>query len=244
MSSVARSGLPAGAQGTGLNSHSLIQVLSQPCGGWSAFVAVSVMAAVDDMRRLLERVFLRYVPHGSGRRFKMALYRLGDDSPTIAPSAYVAPSASVIGKAVLAEQSSVWFGAILRGDNEIIRIGVGSNVQDGAVMHTDPGFPLLVGANVSIGHQAMLHGCTVGDGSLIGIQAVVLNAAVIGRGCLGGAGAVVTERKVFADGTLILGAPAKVVRELTAEERENLLEVAAHYAARGAYYRSQLQPIS
>ena len=174
----------------------------------------------------------------------MALYKLGDVSPAVAPSAYVAPSASVIGNAVLAEHSSVWFGATLRGDNETISIGVGSNVQDGAVMHTDPGFPLTIGAHVSVGHQAMLHGCTVGEGSLIGIQAVVLNAAVIGRGCLVGAGAVITERKIFADGTLILGAPAKVVRELTAEERENLLKVAANYAARGAYYRNHLQLIT
>jgi carbonic anhydrase/acetyltransferase-like protein (isoleucine patch superfamily) len=171
----------------------------------------------------------------------MALYRLGDVSPTLAPSVYVAPSASVIGKVVLAERSSVWFNAILRGDNELISIGVGSNVQDGAVMHTDPGFPLIVGADVSVGHQAMLHGCSVGDGSLIGIQAVVLNAAVIGKGCLVGAGAVITERKVFADGTLILGAPAKVVRELKPEERGNLIEIAAHYAARGVHYRSHLQ---
>jgi carbonic anhydrase/acetyltransferase-like protein (isoleucine patch superfamily) len=171
----------------------------------------------------------------------MAIYKLGDDSPAIAASAYVAPSASVIGKALLAEHSSVWFGAVLRGDNEIISIGVNSNVQDGAVLHTDPGFPLLVGAHVSVGHQAMLHGCTVGDGSLIGIQAIVLNAAVIGKGCLVGAGAVITERKVFADGTLILGAPAKVVRELSAEERDNLIKVAANYAARAAHYRSQLQ---
>ena len=174
----------------------------------------------------------------------MALYKLGDVSPVVAPSAYVAPSASVIGNAVLAEHSSVWFGATLRGDNETISIGVGSNVQDAAVMHTDPGFPLTIGPHVSVGHQAMLHGCTVGEGSLIGIQAVVLNAAVIGRGCLVGAGAVITERKVFADGTLILGAPAKVVRELTAEERENLLKVAANYAARGAYYRNHLQLIT
>jgi carbonic anhydrase/acetyltransferase-like protein (isoleucine patch superfamily) len=174
----------------------------------------------------------------------MALYKLGDVSPAVAPTAYVTPSASVIGNVVLAEHSSVWFGATLRGDNETISIGVGSNVQDGAVMHTDPGFPLTIGAHVSVGHQAMLHGCTVGEGSLIGIQAVVLNAAVIGRGCLVGAGAVITERKVFADGTLILGAPAKVVRELTAEERENLLKVAANYAARGAYYRNHLQLIT
>ena len=152
----------------------------------------------------------------------MALYKLGDVSPTVAASAYVAPNASIIGKAVLAEHSSVWFGATLRGDNETITIG----------------------AHVSVGHQAMLHGCTVGEGSLIGIQSVVLNAAVIGRGCLVGAGALITERKVFADGTLILGAPAKVVRELTTEERENLLKVAANYAARGAYYRDHLQLIT
>lgn len=173
----------------------------------------------------------------------MALYKLGEISPTVAMSAYVAPSASVIGNVVLADRSSVWFGATLRGDNETIRIGEGGNVQDGAVMHTDPGFPLTLAAHVSVGHQAMLHGCTVGEGSLIGIQAVVLNAAVIGRGCLVGAGAVITERKVFADGTLILGAPAKVVRELSAEERENLLKIAANYAARGAYYRDHLQPV-
>jgi carbonic anhydrase/acetyltransferase-like protein (isoleucine patch superfamily) len=174
----------------------------------------------------------------------MALYKLGDVSPTIAMSAYVAPSASIIGKAVLADHSSVWFGATLRGDNEIISIGVNSNVQDGAVLHTDPGLPLMVGADVSIGHQAMLHGCTVGDGSLIGIQAIVLNAAVIGKGCLVGAGAIITERKIFTDGTLILGAPAKVVRALTAEERENLVNIAANYVSRGAYYRNHLQLIA
>jgi carbonic anhydrase/acetyltransferase-like protein (isoleucine patch superfamily) len=171
----------------------------------------------------------------------MALYKLGEVSPKLAMSAYVAPSASVIGNVVLADRSSVWFGATLRGDNETISIGEGSNVQDGAVVHTDPGFPLTLAAHVSVGHQAMLHGCTVGEGSLIGIQAVVLNAAVIGRGCLVGAGAVITERKIFADGTLILGAPAKVVRELTAEERENLLKIAANYAVRGAHYRDHLQ---
>jgi carbonic anhydrase/acetyltransferase-like protein (isoleucine patch superfamily) len=173
----------------------------------------------------------------------MALYRLGEVSPNVAANAYIAPNASIIGNIVLGENTSVWFGATLRGDNETITIGANSNVQDGAVLHTDPGFPLLVGANVSIGHQAMLHGCTVGDGSLIGIQAVVLNAAVIGKGCLVGAGAVITERKVFADGTLILGAPAKVVRDLSAAERENLLKVAANYASRGAYYKSNLRLI-
>jgi carbonic anhydrase/acetyltransferase-like protein (isoleucine patch superfamily) len=173
----------------------------------------------------------------------MALYQLGEVVPLIAASAYVAPGASVIGNVQLAADSSVWFGATLRGDNERICIGPGSNVQDGAVLHTDPGFPLNVAAHVSIGHQAMLHGCTVGEGSLIGIQSVVLNAAVIGQGCLVAAGAIITERKVFPDGTLILGAPAKVKRELTAAEREGLLKIAANYAARGAYYRNQLQRI-
>ena len=146
----------------------------------------------------------------------------------------------VIGKVVLAEKSSVWFGATLRGDNETISIGAGSNVQDGAVLHTDPGFPLSVGTQVSIGHQAMLHGCVVGDGTLIGIQSVVLNGAIIGKCCLVGAGALITERKVFADGSLIIGAPAKVVRELSAAERENLIKVAENYAARGSYYRTHL----
>ena len=173
----------------------------------------------------------------------MAVYRLGDDAPVIAASAYVAPSAVVIGKVILAENSTVWFGATLRGDNEVISIGAHSNVQDAAVLHTDPGFPLTIGANVSIGHQAMMHGCTVGEGSLIGIQSIVLNGAVIGKGCLVGAGALITERKVFADGSLILGAPAKAVRELSAEERENLLNVAANYAQRGAYYRAHLHKI-
>jgi carbonic anhydrase/acetyltransferase-like protein (isoleucine patch superfamily) len=173
----------------------------------------------------------------------MPLYTLGDIAPTLAPSAYVAPGAQVIGNIVLEENSSVWFCATLRGDNELIRVGVNSNVQDGAVLHTDPGFPLTLGADVSIGHQAMLHGCTVGDGSLIGIGAVVLNAAVIGKGCLVGAGAIITERKTFADGTLILGAPAKVARELTDAERANLLRNAATYVARAAVYRNRLQRI-
>ncbi|HEY2145656.1 MAG TPA: gamma carbonic anhydrase family protein [Steroidobacteraceae bacterium] len=137
----------------------------------------------------------------------------------------------------------MWFGATLRGDNETISIGADSNVQDGAVLHTDPGFPLMIGAQVSIGHQAMMHGCTVGEGTLIGIQSIVLNGALIGKGCLVGAGALITERKVFPDGSLIFGSPAKVVRELTAAEREELLKVAANYAERGAYYRNNLHSI-
>lgn len=173
----------------------------------------------------------------------MTLYALSANSPEVAASAYVAPNASLIGNVVLAEQASVWFGATLRGDNETISIGARSNVQDSAVMHTDPGFPLTLGADVSVGHQAMLHGCTVGDGTLIGIQAIVLNGAVIGKGCLVGAGALITERKVFPDGCLIIGAPAKAVRELSAEERENLIKVAANYAERGSFYRIHLRAI-
>jgi carbonic anhydrase/acetyltransferase-like protein (isoleucine patch superfamily) len=173
----------------------------------------------------------------------MTIFALGQIAPRIDPTAYVAPNASVLGNIVLKQNSSVWFGATLRGDNEIISIGAGSNVQDGAVLHTDPGFPMQIGEQVSIGHQAMLHGCTVGEGSLIGIQSIVLNGAVIGKGCLIGAGAIITERKVFADGCLIFGAPARVVRELTAEERDNLLEVAQNYAERAGYYREHLKVI-
>ena len=173
----------------------------------------------------------------------MPAYKLGNVVPQIAASAYVAPSATVLGNVTLEEGSSVWFGATLRGDNENIRIGRCSNVQDGAVLHTDPGFPLSVAAHVSIGHQAMLHGCTVGEGSLIGIQAVVLNGAVIGRECLVGAGAIITEGKSFPDGTLIIGAPAAVKRELTPEERDKLKKIAENYAARGGYYRTYLQPL-
>jgi carbonic anhydrase/acetyltransferase-like protein (isoleucine patch superfamily) len=172
----------------------------------------------------------------------MPVYQLGEIAPQIAANAYIAPGATVLGNVVLAEYASVWFGATLRGDNEQIHIGASSNVQDGAVLHTDPGSPLSLAANVSVGHQAMLHGCTVGEGSLIGIQSVLLNGSVIGKGCLVGAGAVITERKVFPDGCLILGAPAKALRELTAEERDNLLKVAANYAARAQYYREHLRP--
>ena len=172
----------------------------------------------------------------------MSVYRLGENAPVVAASAYVAPNAAVIGKVILAERASVWFGAALRGDNETISIGAGSNVQDSAVLHTDLGFPLTVGADVSIGHQAAIHGCTVGDGTLIGIQAIVLNGAVIGKACLVGAGALITGKE-FADGTLIVGAPAKAVRQLSAEEREMLLQAAAIYAARAALYRNQLRAV-
>jgi carbonic anhydrase/acetyltransferase-like protein (isoleucine patch superfamily) len=173
----------------------------------------------------------------------MAIYQLGGDTPEIDASAWVADSATLIGKVTLGAGATVWFGATLRGDNERITIGANSNVQEGTVMHTDPGHPLDVGDNVTIGHQAMLHGCTIGDGSLIGIQAVILNGARIGRGCLVGAGALVTEGKAFPDGSLILGTPAKVVRQLTPEDQARLLESAANYARRGQRYQAELKKI-
>ncbi|MDB5930074.1 MAG: transferase hexapeptide repeat containing protein [Polaromonas sp.] len=174
----------------------------------------------------------------------MPIYRLGAHTPEIARTAFVAPEAILVGQVALAERSSVWFGAIIRGDNEPIVIGAASNVQEGAVLHADPGFPLTLGERVTVGHQAMLHGCTVGQGSLIGIQAVVLNGAVIGRHCLVGAGAIVTERKVFPDRCLILGAPAKVVRELTDAEVAGLEQSAADYAQRAAAYPAALERIA
>ncbi|WP_420956507.1 gamma carbonic anhydrase family protein [Burkholderia gladioli] len=170
----------------------------------------------------------------------MTIYKLGEDAPTIHESVFVADTAAIIGKVVLEENASVRFGATIRGDNEPIVVGAGSNVQEGAVLHTDPGCPLTVAPNVTIGHQAMLHGCTIGEGSLIGIQAVVLNRAVIGRNCLVGAGAVVTEGKVFPDNSLILGAPAKVVRTLSEEDIARMHANTHNYAQRRAYFKEQL----
>ncbi|HEY2919974.1 MAG TPA: gamma carbonic anhydrase family protein [Candidatus Binatia bacterium] len=174
----------------------------------------------------------------------MAIYKLGDETPHIPTSAYVAAEATVIGKVILGERVSVWPGAVLRGDNEPIKIGDGSNVQDNAVLHTDPGFPLTIGVNVTIGHQAMLHGCTVGDGTLIGIQAVVMNAAVIGKDCLIGAGALVPEGKVFPDRRLIIGAPAKIVRELSDEDIEKMHRAAPGYVQRQEMYKTKLKRIT
>src|SRR5215475_7892222 len=170
----------------------------------------------------------------------MATYQLGDDKPDIPSSAFIAVEATVIGKVTLGERVSVWPGAVLRGDNDSITIGDGSNVQDNAVLHTDPGFPLTVGANVTIGHQAMLHGCTIGDGALIGIQAVVMNGAVIGKDCLVGAAALVPEGKTYGDRKLIVGAPAKVVRELSDEEIEKMHRAAPGYVKRQEMYREKL----
>lgn len=170
----------------------------------------------------------------------MTCYKLGESAPKIHDSAFIANEATLIGKVELHAGTSVWPGAVIRGDNEPIVLGEGSNVQEGAVLHTDPGCPLNIGKNVTIGHQAMLHGCTIEDGSLIGIQAVVLNRAVIGRNCLVGAGALVTEGKVFPERSLIVGAPAKAIRTLTDEEVEGLHRNSSTYSERAARFKTDL----
>ena len=173
----------------------------------------------------------------------MAIYQLGEHRPEIDDSAYITDSATLIGRIQLKANSSVWFGATLRGDNELIAVGENSNIQEGAVLHTDAGFPLVVGDGVTVGHQAMLHGCTIGEGSLIGIQAVILNGAKIGRNCLVGAGALVTEGKEFPDNSLIIGSPAKAVRTLSEEQLAALKQSAITYVERARHYRQQLKRI-
>jgi carbonic anhydrase/acetyltransferase-like protein (isoleucine patch superfamily) len=173
----------------------------------------------------------------------LALYALDNLTPQIHPSAWIADNATVIGDVSLAAGASVWYGAVLRGDTAPIHIGAGSNVQDNSVLHTDAGLPLNVGANVTIGHQVMLHGCTIGDGSLIGIQAVILNGAKIGRNCLVGAGALVTEGREFPDGSLIIGSPAKAVRALTPAQTVGLRMSASHYVENADRHRRGLKKI-
>jgi len=173
----------------------------------------------------------------------MAIYELDGVAPRMADSAWVAENAQVLGNVVLAEDSSVWFGATLRGDTETITVGSGSNVQDGSVLHADIGYPLTVGDNVTVGHLVMLHGCTIGDESLIGIGATVLNGAIIGKNCLVGAGSLVTEGKTFPDGSMIMGTPAKVVKTLTPEQIEGLRRSARHYVENAQRYRTGLKKI-
>jgi carbonic anhydrase/acetyltransferase-like protein (isoleucine patch superfamily) len=174
----------------------------------------------------------------------MAIYQLGDKTPTVHADAWVADTATVIGSVQLDAGASVWFGAVIRGDNELIHVGAGSNVQEGAVLHTDMGFPLTIAANVTIGHQAMLHGCTVGEGSLIGIQAVILNGAVIGKNCLVAAGAVVKENANFPDGSLIVGAPAEAKRTMTPEQQARLGKNTAFYVQNATRFKTQLKKIA
>jgi len=173
----------------------------------------------------------------------MTIYQYKDKKPQIHDTAFVAAEATVIGDVILEKDTSVWPGVVIRGDNEPITVGEGSNVQEGTVMHTDMGCPLTLAKNVTVGHQAMLHGCTIGENSLIGIQAVILNRAVIGKNCLVGAGSVVTEGKVFPDNSLILGSPAKVVRELTPEAIEGLKASAKSYMAKKDLFKTELKKI-
>ena len=170
----------------------------------------------------------------------MPIYQLGEKHPQLAASAWMADSAQVIGDVRLGPDVSIWFNTVLRGDNDPITIGAGSNIQDGSILHTDDGVPLTIGKNVTVGHQVMLHGCTIGDESLIGIGAVVLNGAVIGKHCLVGAGALVTEGKTFPDGSLIIGSPARVVRQLTPEQIDALRRSAQHYTENARRYQEQL----
>lgn len=168
------------------------------------------------------------------------IYALDGIAPQIDPSAWVADTAVLIGKVVVEAEASIWFGAAIRGDNEEIRVGAGSNVQENAVLHTDMGYPLTIGANCTIGHKAMLHGCTIGDGTLIGMGATVLNGARIGSGCLIGACALITEGKEIPDGSLVMGAPGKVVRELDQTAHSKLLASAASYQANARRFRAGL----
>ena len=173
----------------------------------------------------------------------MAIYAIDGVAPHIAATAWVADSAQVMGQVELGEGASVWFGAVVRGDTDRITIGAGSNIQDASVLHADAGQPVLVGERVTVGHQVVLHGCTIGDESLIGIGAVVLNGAKIGKNCLVGAGALVTEGKEFPDGSMILGSPAKAVRQLTPAQIEGLRQSARHYTDNARRFRDGLQKI-
>jgi carbonic anhydrase/acetyltransferase-like protein (isoleucine patch superfamily) len=169
-------------------------------------------------------------------------YRLGSSQVETHAESWVAPNAVLVGKVKLEPGASVWFGAVLRGDNELIHIGENSNVQDGTVMHTDMGFPLNIGTGVTIGHNAMLHGCTVGDYSLIGINAVILNGAKIGKYCIIGANSLIGEGKEIPDGSLVMGSPGKVVRELSEQQKKMLEASAAHYVHNAQRYARDLAP--
>ena len=173
----------------------------------------------------------------------MPIYTLGTHTPRIDPQSWIAPNATVIGQVRLAKNASIWWNATVRGDTDRIVIGENSNIQDGSVLHTDPGIQLIIGRDVTVGHLVSLHGCTIGDGSLIGIGAVILNNAVIEKNCLVGANTLIPEGKVFPEGSLILGSPGKVVRKLTGEEIAGLQENAAHYVQNAQRYRDKLTPL-
>jgi carbonic anhydrase/acetyltransferase-like protein (isoleucine patch superfamily) len=169
------------------------------------------------------------------------IYNIEDRRVQLIGEPFIAPNATLIGSVIVEDAASIWFNVVIRADNDLIRIGAGSNIQDGSVLHVDPGFPLTIGRHVTVGHKVILHGCEIGDGSLIGMNAVVLNGARIGRGCLIGANALVTERMVVPDGAVVLGSPGKVVRTLDEASRQKLTEGALHYIENGRRYRAQLR---
>lgn len=174
----------------------------------------------------------------------MAIFELDRNAPQLSEGAWVADSAEVIGRVELHKNVSIWPKVVIRGDNDLIQIGQGSNVQDASVLHTDPGYELIIGQNVTIGHQVMLHGCQIGDGSLIGIGAVVLNGAKIGKHCLVGAGALVTEGKEFPDGSMIIGSPAKAVKTLSPEQMAGIEDISGRYVSNAQRYIKTLKKIS
>ena len=171
------------------------------------------------------------------------IYALDDLTPEIDPDSWIAPAAHVLGKVRIAAGVSIWFGAVLRGDTEWIEIGAGSNVQEGCTLHTDFGYPLSIGADVTVGHNVILHGCSIGDATLIGMGATILNGARIGRNCLIGAGALITEGKEIPDGSLVMGTPGRVVREMDAVAIERVRMSAAHYCERMVQFRNGLKPL-
>ncbi|QWD77759.1 gamma carbonic anhydrase family protein [Polynucleobacter sp. MWH-Svant-W18] len=174
----------------------------------------------------------------------MAIYELDGYTPQLSEGVWVAESAEVIGKVELHKNASIWPKVVIRGDNDLIQVGEGSNVQDASVLHTDPGYPLLIGKHVSVGHQVMLHGCEIGDGSLIGIGAVILNGAKIGKNCLVGAGALVTEGKEFPEGSMIIGSPAKAVKALSPEQIAGIADIAGRYVKNAQRYIKSLKKIA
>ncbi len=172
------------------------------------------------------------------------LYSLAERNPVTHGDYFIAPNATVIGSVVLENNASIWFNVVVRGDNDLITIGENANVQDGCILHTDPGIPLTIGRDVTVGHKVMLHGCTIGEGSLIGINSVILNRAVVGRHCLIGANALITEGKEIPDGSVVMGSPGKVVRTLEKQEIARLTLSAGGYVRNARRYRDALKPLN
>ena len=173
----------------------------------------------------------------------MAVYALGAHTPKIHETAYIAPTATLIGNVVVEEGASIWFGAVLRGDNDVLHVGKNSNIQDNSVLHTDPGIPLMIGEGVTVGHRVMLHGCTIGDYSLIGIGATLLNRVTVGNNCLIGAHSLITEGKSFEDGSMVVGAPGRVIRSLSGAQIAMLKMSADIYVKNGERFRHELKEV-